>query len=194
MRPILPPVPILTSNCRKPIAIKPIPLMKRKSSASLTARVTLGAVLSLTGIALFCVLPVNGSHAAKERRDVRIPVEQKGPAISPAAAPNTGPTPASGSVNATGSQTSSWDGTTVSPGGNQNTDTTCMDNSPVLGCETFTLTVVGNQADWAGKKIQVLLTWTNLSNEYDIWIHKGSNAGAIVTSAVQGPGLINQVV
>ena len=167
--------------------------MKRKSSASLTARVTLGAVLSLTGIALFCVLPVNGSYAAKARRDVRIPVEQRGPAISPAAAPNTGPTPASGSVNATGSQTASWDGTTISPGGNQNTDTTCMDNSPVFGCETFTLTVVGTQADWAGKKVQVLLTWTNIANEYDIHIHKGSNAGPLITSAFQGPGLTNQV-
>jgi hypothetical protein len=170
--------------------------MKRKSSASLTARVTLGAVLSLTGIALLCVLPANNSYADKAKRNARAGIRQK-PAttINPAALPNTGPTPASGSVNASGSQTASWDGTTTSAGGNQNTDTTCMDNSPgPFGCETFTLTVIGTQADWAGKKIQVLLTWTNLGNEYDIHIHKTSNAQQPpITSAYQGPGLTNQV-
>ena len=109
------------------------------------------------------------------------------------ALPNTGPQPPAGAVNASGTQTANWDGTTVSPGGNSNTESTCMDNSPVLGCETFTLTVNGTQADWAGKKVQVLLTWTSISNEYDIYIHKGSNAGPLITSAIQGPGLTNQV-
>lgn len=165
----------------------------KTSSYSLQARVTLGVVLSLTGIALLCVLPVNDSYAAKTKRNDRAGIRQKPAAIGPNAAPNTGPTPSSGSVNASGSQTSSWDGTTISPGGNQNTDTTCMDNSPVLGCETFTLTVIGTQADWAGKKIQVLLTWTSIANEYDIHIHKGSNAGPLLTSAFEGPALTNQV-
>src|ERR1700730_12868517 len=167
--------------------------MKRNSSASLAARITLGAVLLLSGIGLLCVMPISGSYAANAKGDVRTPVREKPVFNVRLAAPNTGPTPASGSVNASGTQTSSWDGTTISPGGNQNTDTTCMDNSPVFGCETFTLTVIGTQADWAGKKIQVLLTWTNIANEYDIHIHKGSNAGPLLTSAFQGPGLTNQV-
>src|ERR1700719_233369 len=158
----------------------------KTSSASITARVTLGAVLLLSGIALICVAPLTSSYAANAKHNLRTSV------VTPNL-PNTGPTPASGSVNASGSQTASWDGTTVSPGGNSNTDTTCMDNSSVLGCETFTLTVIGTQADWAGKKVQVLLTWTSIANEYDIWIHKGSNAGPVVTSAIQGPGLTNQV-
>src|SRR6202035_197806 len=38
-----------------------------------------------------------------------------------------------------------------------------------------------------------LLTWTNIANEYDIHIHKGSKAGPLLTSAYQGPGLTNQV-
>jgi hypothetical protein len=168
--------------------------MKRKSSSSRSARITLSAVLLLTGIGLLWVVPISGSYGANAKRNVQTNVRPK-PAshVLPAALPNTGPTPASGTVNASGSQTASWDGTTVSPGGNQNTDTTCMDNSSVLGCETFTLTVIGTQADWAGKKVQVLLTWTSIANEYDIWIHKGSNAGPVVTSAIQGPGLTNQV-
>ena len=164
------------------------------SSASITARVTLGAVLFLSGLALICVAPLTSSYGAAARRDARTVTRQKPAAIiTPAALPNTGPTPASGTVNASGSQTAGWDGTTISPGGNSNTDTTCMDNSSVLGCETFTLTVVGTQADWAGKKVQVLLTWTTVANEYDIWIHKGSNAGPVVTSAFEGPGLTSQV-
>lgn len=168
--------------------------MKKTSSVSITARVTLGAVLSLSGVALLCLIPTSGSYGARMKRDSRTTVRQRSTSvISPAALPNTGPTPASGSVNASGSQTASWDGTTISPGGNQNTDTTCMDNSSVFGCETFTLTVNGTQADWAGKKVQVLLTWTSVANEYDIWIHKGSNAGPVVTSAFQGPGLLYQV-
>jgi hypothetical protein len=164
----------------------------KTSSASITARVTLGAVLLLSGIALLCVAPLSGSYAANAKRDARTSLRPK-PAVIGPALPNTGPTPATGTVNASGSQTANWDGTTISPGGNANTESTCMDNSSVFGCETFTLTVNGTQSDWAGKKVQVLLTWTSVTNEYDLYIHKGSNAGPLITSAVQGPALVNQV-
>jgi hypothetical protein len=164
----------------------------KTSSASITARVTFGAVLFLSGIA-FCVAPLSGSYAAKAKRDAQTSLPPK-PVVIGAALPNTGPTPATGTVNASGTQTASWDGTTISVGGNSNTESTCMDNSSVLGCETFTLTVNGTQSDWAGKKVQVLLTWTSITNEYDLYVHKGSNAGPLVTSAIQGPGLTNQVV
>ncbi|HJT46110.1 MAG TPA: hypothetical protein VJ721_07540 [Chthoniobacterales bacterium] len=163
------------------------------STSSINTRATMGAVLILSAIGLLCIAPIDGSYAAKSKQNFRsAPVQGRAEGRT-MAAPNTGPTPASGSVNASGSQTASWDGTTISPGGNQNTDTTCMDNSPVFGCETFTLTVNGTQADWAGKKVQVLLTWTSVANEYDIHIHKGSNAGPLITSAFEGPGLTNQV-
>jgi hypothetical protein len=165
----------------------------KTSSASTTARVTLGAVLLLSGIALLCVAPLTGSYAANAKRDAQTSLRPK-PVVIGAALPNTGPTPATGTVNASGTQTASWDGTTISVGGNSNTESTCMDNSSVLGCETFTLTVNGTQSDWAGKKVQVLLTWTSITNEYDLYVHKGSNAGPLVTSAIQGPGLTNQVV
>src|SRR4030088_1522203 len=103
--------------------------MKKTSSASITARVTLGAVLFLSGIALICVAPLTSSYGAKAKGNIQTSVRPKPVSgINPAALPNTGPTPASGNVNASGSQTASWDGTTISPGGNQNTDTTCMDN------------------------------------------------------------------
>jgi len=168
--------------------------MKTNSFASITARVALSAVLLLSGIALICVAPLTSSYAAKaKQRDARTSLRPKAVVIGPNALPNTGPTPASGTVNASGTQTSSWDGTTISQGGNVNTESTCMDNSPIFGCETFTLTVTGTQSDWAGKKVQVLLTWTSITNEYDLYIHKGSNAGPLITSAVQGPALTTQV-
>jgi hypothetical protein len=137
----------------------------KKSPVAITARVTLATLFLLSSIALFCTIPLIDTRAQN---------------------------PALGTVNATGTQTASWVGTTVSPGGNTS-ESTCMDDSPILGCETFVLTVSGNQAAWAGKKIQVLLNWTSISNEYDIYIHKGSNAGPLITSAIQGPGLTSQV-
>jgi PKD repeat protein len=66
----------------------------------------------------------------------------------------------------------------------------CQDG---VNCETYTLTVTGTPAQWAGKRVQVLLTWTSSTNEYDIYIHKGSNNNPVVTSAAAGPGLTNQV-
>src|ERR1700687_552958 len=168
--------------------------MKTISSFSVTARGTGGSLPFFNSPAFVRVAPLTASYAATAKRTLQIPVAQeRGSAVTPSL-PNTGPQPPTGNVNASGSQTSSWDGTTISPGGNANTESTCMDNSPVLGCETFTLTVNGTQSDWAGKKVQVLLTWTSITNEYDIYVHKGSNAGPLVTSAVQGPGLTNQVV
>src|SRR5580700_4147145 len=112
----------------------------KKSPVAITARVTLTTLFLLSSIALFCAIPLIDTRAQN---------------------------PASGTVNATGTQTASWVGTTVSPGGNTS-ESTCMDDSPILGCETFTLTVSGTQANWAGKKVQVLLSWTNSANEYDI--------------------------
>ncbi len=167
--------------------------MKTNFISPISVRTVLKTFLLLSGFALLCGATLDRSYASNVKRTSRSTAKSLSDGGTAPSLPNTGPTPASGSVNASGTQTASWNGTTISLGGNSNTDTTCMDNSPVLGCETFTLTVNGTQADWAGKKVQVLLTWTNLSNEYDIWIHKGSNAGPIVTSAIQGPGLTNQV-
>jgi hypothetical protein len=55
------------------------------------------------------------------------------------------------------------------------------------------LTVAGTPADWAGKKVQVLLTWVSGANEYDIYIHQGSNTGTLITSATNGPGQSFQI-
>jgi hypothetical protein len=164
-------------------------LLMKKNPRSTTARATVGTLLVLSSIALLCAIPLSGSNAGNQG-NARPVSKSKRIAISPDAGPN----PASGAISVTDTSPVTWVGTTISAGGNQNTESTCMENSPLFGCETFTLTVNGTPADWAGKKIQVLLTWQSLSNEYDLYIHKGSNSNPVVTSAVQGPGLTQQFV
>ena len=98
--------------------------------------------------------------------------------------------PGSGTIHATDTSAVIWTGTSVAPGGVVNDESKCVDG---VNCETFALTVAGTKADWVGKRVQILLTWQSSANEYDIYIHQGSNSGPLVTSAFQGPGLTNQV-
>lgn len=137
----------------------------KKNSFLVTARTTIGTLFLISGIALFCVMPLIGTRAQS---------------------------PASNTLNPTDVSPVTWVGTTISPGGNTS-ESTCIDSGPGQSCETFTLTVGGTQADWVGKRVQVLLNWQSSSNEYDIYIHQGSNSGTLVTSAIQGPGLTSQV-
>lgn len=93
-------------------------------------------------------------------------------------------------INSDGSGSGlTWTGTLDSPGGNIQ-ESTCVDG---VSCEVYTLTVNGTVADWAGKKVQVALSWSVPADEYDIYIHQGDVNGPLVTSAIQGPGLTNQV-
>jgi hypothetical protein len=98
--------------------------------------------------------------------------------------------PGSGTIHPTDSSALTWTGTHVAPGFVVNDESKCSEG---VNCETFTLTVAGSPNDWIGKRVQVLLTWHDSANEYDIYIHQGSNSGKLVTSAIQGPGLTNQI-
>jgi len=87
--------------------------------------------------------------------------------------------PTSGTI-APSSQPVVWDGTAVggsSPNGEGNT---CVEG---VSCDTFTLTVSGTPADWAGKGIQVKFTWIIPANDYDMYIHKTDNSGPVVHSS-----------
>jgi hypothetical protein len=96
--------------------------------------------------------------------------------------------PASGTIHATDTSPATWTGTSLTAGA-ANTESTCVDG---VNCDTYTLNVAGAKADWVGKRVQVQLTWQVSANEYDIYIHQGSNSGALVTSALAGPGLTSQ--
>jgi len=164
--------------------------MKRKSSNPRSARAVLSIFFIISGFALLFAMslsgagPRNGAHFSKRA----------------ATLPSTGPNPASGSVGpAPGGPSSSWtQGMPPNPGPNVNSESNCVEN---ITCETFTLTITGTPANWAGQRVEVQLGWTNSANEYDIYIHQGANtntsgmganSGTLVTSAANGPGLTNQ--
>src|SRR5437588_381370 len=96
--------------------------------------------------------------------------------------------PSSGSVGPTG-PAATWQGTSIAPGGGVNTEAACVDG---VNCEVFTLTVTGTSADWAGQRVKVRIDWTSGLNEYDLYIHKDTLSGPLVTSAMNGPGLTSQ--
>ena len=89
--------------------------------------------------------------------------------------------PEEGSISPT-SKPLNWTGTAV--GGTSNGEETCVEG---VNCDTFTLTVTGSPADWEGRRIEVMTTWTVLASDYDMYIHKGSNDGPIVASSATGP-------
>src|ERR1700752_4800289 len=168
--------------------------MKTQSS-SITARVTLGTLFFLSGVVFLYAITVNG--VLGDNHQANSPIS-KSKATS--VGHNT-PTPASGSVGpAPGGPSVTWNQgiPTTGVGPTKNLESSCIET---VTCETFTLTVNGPQASWAGQRVQVQLSWGFSENEYDIYIHQGANtntsgtganSGALVTSAENGPGLTTQ--
>jgi hypothetical protein len=93
-------------------------------------------------------------------------------------------TPASGTVNAGGPATA-WDGTALGTGA-ANGESTCVEG---VSCDTYMLTVGGAVADWAGKRVEVRISWPASSDDFDLVVHKGSNSGPIVDSSGNGAGI-----
>ena len=50
-------------------------------------------------------------------------------------------------------------------------------------CDTFVLTLSGTPADWLGKQVKVRIQWLSNTNDYDLYIHKGSLEGPVVASS-----------
>ena len=93
-------------------------------------------------------------------------------------------TPATGTVNAGGPATA-WDGTALGTG-SAGGEGTCVEG---VSCDTYTLTVGGAAADWAGKRVEVRISWPTSTDDFDLVIHKGSNAGPIVDTSGNGAGV-----
>jgi hypothetical protein len=129
----------------------------KKTSSSATARATLSALFLITSVALFLLaIFVNQSKSAN---------------------------PASGTLNPVLGTSVSWDGTATggTVGGDGGGDGNCTEGQ---SCDTYTLTLTGAPADWAGKKVEVVISWTATGvDDYDLYIHKNSNAGAVVNSS-----------
>src|SRR5215472_6482308 len=89
--------------------------------------------------------------------------------------------PASGSINATLGSTVTYFGTATGTGAA--VESACVEG---VNCDTFSLTVNGAQADWAGKLIDVKITWSISANDYDLYLHQGSDSGPLVGSSTGG--------
>ena len=88
--------------------------------------------------------------------------------------------PTSGTIGPNSSPVS-WTGTAA--GGAYNGEGTCVEG---VNCDTFTITLSGTPADWAGKRVQIDMSWVVLANDYDIYIHKTDNNGPIVDQSAHG--------
>src|SRR3981189_3034984 len=88
--------------------------------------------------------------------------------------------PPDGTITPTGPALT-WSGTAL--GTVSANEATCVDG---FTCDTFTLTVGGAPADYAGKAIAVKIQWSVSANDYDLYIHKDSNAGLLVGVSADG--------
>ena len=96
-----------------------------------------------------------------------------------------GANPAAGSINATDTSPVPWNGNAAGTGA-ANGESTCVDG---VSCDTFTLTVNGTVANWAGKRIEVRISPPASQDDYDLVIHKTSNSGPIVDNSGNGAGI-----
>lgn len=97
--------------------------------------------------------------------------------------------PAAGTLNP-GGATQNWSGTVVAPNGID--EIACVDT---VNCDTYTLTLSGNPADWTGKKARVQISWNfSLGDDFDVVVHKGNNNGPIVGSAISSSTTAPEIV
>ena len=89
--------------------------------------------------------------------------------------------PPSGTIRPGDTTPLAWDGPIT--GGASASEATCTEG---VNCDTFTLTVGGAQAEWAGKVVAVRIAWLVPANDYDLYIHQGSNSGPTVGSSGGG--------
>src|SRR6185503_18708943 len=97
--------------------------------------------------------------------------------------------PAGGSLNATATTPLTWNGTATgglvpnAPLGLIDGEELCQEGST---CDTFTLTLAGTPADWAGKQVRLKIEWQLPATDYDMYIHKDSNSGPVVGNSGRG--------
>ncbi|MGI9087732.1 MAG: WD40/YVTN/BNR-like repeat-containing protein [Chthoniobacterales bacterium] len=101
--------------------------------------------------------------------------------------------PTSGTIT-TSSTPVAWDGTAAA-GASATGEMTCVEQMGVqVNCDTYTLTVIGTAADWAGKQINVTISWVVLASDYDLYVHKGSNAGPLIGKSTGSAPGTNEMV
>src|ERR1044072_4358531 len=96
--------------------------------------------------------------------------------------------PIGGTINPMATTPITWTGTAVAGGALNaplliDSEGLCQEG---LNCDTYTLTVGGTSADWAGKLIHIKIEWQLPVTDYDLYIHKDSNSGPVVASSGRG--------
>jgi hypothetical protein len=132
--------------------------MKMIASTSITARATLGALFFVTGIFLI----VFGLFTARLNSAM----------------------PSSGTLNPGGPGVN-WVGTAV--GGGSADESTCVEG---VNCDTFSITLSGTPTNWTGLKARIVISSADPSGltDYDLYVHKGNNAGPIVPGGESAHG------
>ncbi len=87
-------------------------------------------------------------------------------------------TPTAGTITPTG-PTQTWNGTAAGTGAAN--EAACVET---VNCDTYTFNVA--PGDYTNKNISVRIEWTVPANDYDLYIHKDSNAGPVVASSASG--------
>ncbi|MCA1817311.1 MAG: fibronectin type III domain-containing protein, partial [Acidobacteria bacterium] len=87
--------------------------------------------------------------------------------------------PSSGTINPTTASQVSWTGTATGSNGALVQETDCQEG---VTCDTYTLNVSGTPSDWTNKIVHVEISWTVPANDYDLYVHKGSNGGEVACS------------
>ena len=88
-------------------------------------------------------------------------------------------TPSGGTLSPT-SGPLTWSGF-PGPGASPEGETTCIEGTT---CDTYTLKVV--PGDYTGKRVRFRLSWTSQVNDYDVYVHLGSNDGPEVGRSGNG--------
>ncbi|HXI25898.1 MAG TPA: Calx-beta domain-containing protein [Pyrinomonadaceae bacterium] len=86
--------------------------------------------------------------------------------------------------------TGSWAGTGSGAPPTGGGEDSCTEGT---NCDTFKLTISGVPADWVNKKVHVQINWGLPSNDYDMYVHKGSPTGPIVATSGSGGTTQEQV-
>jgi hypothetical protein len=96
--------------------------------------------------------------------------------------------PSSGTIHPNDTPVS-WDGTAA--GGAATGEGDCVEG---VNCDSYTLTISGQPADWTGKKVRIQITWLIPATDYDLYVHKDTIDGPIIKSSTNGaPGTSEQV-
>jgi len=91
-------------------------------------------------------------------------------------------TPVAGRLSAS-SGPITWVGPSTG-GSSPDGEATCLEGT---NCDTFTLTIA--PGDYTGQRVRFKVSWSVLVDDYDVYIHQGSNDGPIVQSSTNGaPG------